>query len=216
MNALFDGITFLNDLSSTSGGTLACEPAYPVTGTSHDAVWIVLRSEAAQERSGGEPALAALYSSILESRTFEEALVRNLAIKLGHPSLSADIHPGAQFGKGVFPDHATGFVAGETVVIEDNVSILHGVTLGGSGTEKGGRHPKVRTGVLIGSGAQIIGGIEIGAYSKIAAGSFVTETVPPKCIAVGVPARIIEGAGSNNPAHSMNQCLARDTYDAFN
>jgi serine O-acetyltransferase len=127
-----------------------------------------------------------------------------------------DIHPGAKIGKGVFLDHATGFVAGETVVIEDDVSILHGVTLGGTGTDKGERHPKVRTGVLIGAGAQIIGDIEIGAYSKIASGSFVTESVPPRCTAVGVPARILQGAGSSIPAETMDQQLAQGTYESFN
>jgi serine O-acetyltransferase len=127
-----------------------------------------------------------------------------------------DIHPAAMLGKGIFLDHATGFVAGETVLIEDDVSILHGVTLGGTGTGKGQRHPKVRTGVLIGAGAQILGPIEIGAYSKIAAGSLVTHSVPPRSTAVGVPARIIEGAGSENPAQSMNQALAEGTYETFN
>ncbi len=107
-------------------------------------------------------------------------------------------------------------MAGETVVIEDDVSILHGVTLGGTGTDKGDRHPKVRTGVLIGAGAQIIGNIEIGAYSKIASGSFVTESVPPRCTAVGVPARIVQGAGSNIPAETMDQQLAQGTYEFFN
>ncbi len=127
-----------------------------------------------------------------------------------------DIHPGAKIGRGVFLDHATGFVAGETAVIEDDVSILHGVTLGGTGTDKSDRHPKVRTGVLIGAGAQIIGNIEIGAYSKIASGSFVTESVPPRCTAVGVPARIVQGAGSNIPAETMDQQLAQGTYEFFN
>ncbi|MGO9172457.1 MAG: serine O-acetyltransferase EpsC [Rhodomicrobium sp.] len=126
-----------------------------------------------------------------------------------------DIHPAAQFGKGIFLDHATGFVAGETVIVEDDVSILHGVTLGGSGIAKGERHPKIRTGVLIGAGAQILGNIEIGAFSKIAAGSLVTQSVPPRCTAVGVPARIIQGAGSANPAQSMDQRLAEGTYESF-
>ena len=126
-----------------------------------------------------------------------------------------DIHPAASFGFGIFLDHATGFVAGETVIVENNVSILHGVTLGGSGIEKGQRHPKVRTGVLIGSGAQILGPIEIGAYSKIAAGSLVTKPVPPHSTAVGVPARIIEGACAENPAESMNQALTEGTYESF-
>ncbi len=126
-----------------------------------------------------------------------------------------DLHPGAKIGNGVFLDHATGFVAGETVVIEDNVSILHGVTLGGSGTEKTDRHPKIRTGVLLGAGAQIVGNIEIGAYSRVAAGSFVTQPVPPRCTAVGVPARIIKGAGTDNPAKTMDEHLSQATYEFF-
>ena len=127
----------------------------------------------------------------------------------------ADIHPAAQFGKGIFLDHATGFVAGETVVIEDDVSILHGVTLGGGGVGTGDSHPKIRSGVLIGAAAVIIGNIEIGAHSRIAAGSLVLESVPQRCTAVGVPARIFEGAGSENPARSMNQAFASGTYDSF-
>jgi serine O-acetyltransferase len=126
-----------------------------------------------------------------------------------------DIHPGAVIGRGFFLDHATGFVAGETVVIEEDVSVLHGVTLGGTGIQKTDRHPTVRTGVLIGAGAIILGDIEIGAFSKIASGSFVTQSVPPRCTAVGVPARIIEGAGSTNPAQSMDQHLALGTYESF-
>ena len=143
---------------------------------------------------------------------------RDIALYLQSRSseiFQTDIHPGAQIGKGVFLDHATGFVAGETVVIEDNVSILHGVTLGGTGTEKTDRHPKIRTGVLIGAGAQLIGNIEIGAYSRIAAGSFVTQPVPPRCTAVGVPARIIKGAGTDNPAETMDETLEQETYEFF-
>jgi serine O-acetyltransferase len=144
---------------------------------------------------------------------------RNMALYLQCQSsavFGADIHPAARFGSGIFLDHATGFVAGETVVIEDDVSMLHGVTLGGSGIEKGERHPKIRTGVLIGAGAQILGDVEIGAYSRIAAGSLVTQSVPPRSTAVGVPARIIEGTGSPNPAHSMEQNLAGTSYESFN
>ena len=143
---------------------------------------------------------------------------RNLALYLQSRSsevFQTDIHPGARVGKAIFLDHATGFVAGETAVIEDNVSILHGVTLGGTGTAKTSRHPKVRTGVLIGAGAQLIGDIEIGAYSKIAAGSFVTQSIPARCTAVGVPARIIEGTGSASPAQSMEQGLELGAYESF-
>jgi serine O-acetyltransferase len=263
---------------------------------SEDETWHRLRGEA-QEALDLDASLALLYAPILESPTFEQALIRRLAALLGDPFLPAqalssillnqihhephiglamradilavierdpassrllepflffkgyaaiqthrfahclwtrekrdlafflqsrssevfqtDIHPAAALGKGIFLDHATGFVAGETVLIEDNVSILHGVTLGGSGTGKGQRHPKVRTGVLIGAGAQILGPIEIGAYSKIAAGSLVTQSIPPRSTAVGVPARIIDGAGSENPAESMDQALAEGTYESF-
>jgi serine O-acetyltransferase len=131
-------------------------------------------------------------------------------------AFGTDIHPAAVFGRGIFLDHATGFVAGETVIIEDDVSMLHGVTLGGSGIEKGERHPKIRTGVLIGAGAQILGNVEVGAYSRIAAGSLVTQSVPARSTAAGVPARIIEGAGSPNPARTMDQALAGTTYESFN
>jgi hypothetical protein len=92
---------------------------------------------------------------------------------------------------------------------------LAGLLLGGTGTQQGDRHPKIRTGVLIGAGAHLIGGIEVGAYSKIAAGSFVSESVPSRCTAVGVPARIVEGAGSKNPAKSTDQKLSEGTYESF-
>src|SRR5271166_5626044 len=107
---------------------------------------------------------------------------RDMALYLQSKSSEAfqtDIHPAATIGAGVLLDHATGFVAGETVLIEDNVSILHGVTLGGTGIKTGQRHPQIRTGVLIGAGAHILGDVEIGAYSKIAAGTLVTQSVPP-------------------------------------
>ncbi len=276
------------DFPTLSSEALTSEPVNQEANTAEETIWGKLRAEAAEARIR-EPLLATLYGSILDSRSFEDALARSLVRRLVHPSFPAedlkrilfealykdssigeaagadlsavverdpasgrllepflffkgyaaiqthrlthwhwtagnrnvalylqsrssevfqtDIHPGAQIGKGVFLDHATGFVAGETVVIEDNVSILHGVTLGGTGTEKTDRHPKIRTGVLIGAGAQVIGNIEIGAYSRIAAGSFVTQPVPPRCTAVGVPARIIKGAGTDNPAQTMDETL---------
>ncbi len=103
---------------------------------------------------------------------------------------SVDIHPAARIGKAILIDHATGIVIGETAVVEDNVSLLHEVTLGGTGKDVGDRHPKVRKGVLIGVGAKILGNIEIGEGAKIAAGSVVLKSVPPHTTAVGVPARI--------------------------
>jgi serine O-acetyltransferase len=118
-----------------------------------------------------------------------------------------DIHPAVKMGQGIFFDHATGIVVGMTAVIEDDVSILQGVTLGGTGKETGDRHPKIRRGVLIGAGAEILGNIEVGSCSKVAAGSVVLKPVP-KCVTVaGVPARIVGEAGCAEPSRSMDQLL---------
>lgn len=119
-----------------------------------------------------------------------------------------DIHPAAVIGKSVFIDHATGVVIGATCVIEDEVSMLHGVTLGGTGNARGDRHPKVRRGVLIGAGAKILGNIEIGRCALIAAGSVVLDSVPPNKTVAGVPARIVGDAGCAEPALAMDQVLA--------
>ena len=118
-----------------------------------------------------------------------------------------DIHPAAKIGRGIMMDHATGIVIGETAVVEDDVSMLHGVTLGGTGKEKGDRHPKVRRGVLISAGAKILGNIEIGEYSRVGAGSVVLKSVPPGCTVAGVPARVIGCAGSDRPSQTMNQVI---------
>ena len=116
-----------------------------------------------------------------------------------------DIHPGAVIGKGIFIDHGTGVVIGETAVVEDGVSMLHGVTLGGTGKERGDRHPKVRRGVLLGAGAKVLGNNEIGACAKIAAGRVVLDPVPAGCTAAGVPARIIGCVDVPEPALEMDQ-----------
>lgn len=115
-----------------------------------------------------------------------------------------DIHPAARIGMGIFVDHATGLVIGETAVVEDDVSILHEVTIGGTGKEKGDRHPKIRHGVLIGAGAKILGNVEVGRGAKIGAGSIVLSHVPPFRTAVGVPARIVGRLGYGEPAYSMD------------
>ena len=125
-----------------------------------------------------------------------------------------DINPAARIGKGVFLDHATSLVVGETCVIEDNVSILQGVTLGGTGKETGDRHPKIRHGVLIGAGAKILGNIEIGHCARVAAGSVVLSPVPHNKTVAGVPARIVGEAGCAEPARDMNQILAEKALDA--
>ncbi len=116
-----------------------------------------------------------------------------------------DIHPAAHIGNGIMVDHATGVVVGETAVIEDNVSLLHEVTLGGTGKDTGDRHPKVRNGVLIGAGAKILGNVEIGRGSKVGAGSVVVEDVPAHVTVVGVPAQVVGAADSEMPALGMNQ-----------
>lgn len=119
-----------------------------------------------------------------------------------------DIHPAARIGKGVFLDHATGVVIGATSIVEDDVSMLHGVTLGGTGRTRGDRHPKVRRGVLIGAGAKVLGNIEIGRCAMIAAGSVVLDPVPPNKTVAGVPARIVGDAKCAEPALAMDQMLA--------
>ncbi|HML08342.1 MAG TPA: serine O-acetyltransferase [Xanthobacteraceae bacterium] len=118
-----------------------------------------------------------------------------------------DIHPAARIGRGIFLDHATGLVVGETAVIEDDVSMLHGVTLGGSGKEAGDRHPKIRYGVMIGAGAKILGNIEVGHCARIAAGSVVLTPVPNNVTVAGVPAKVVGRAGCPEPARLMDQML---------
>lgn len=118
-----------------------------------------------------------------------------------------DINPAAKFGRGIFLDHATGFVVGETAVIEDDVSILHGVTLGGTGKENEDRHPKIRHGVLIGAGAKILGNIEVGHCARIASGSVVLKPVPHNTTVAGVPARVVGTAGCAEPSRTMDHMI---------
>ena len=124
-----------------------------------------------------------------------------------------DIHPAVKMGQGIFFDHATGIVIGMTALIEDDVSILQGVTLGGTGKETGDRHPKIRQGVLIGAGAEILGNIEVGRCSKVAAGSVVLKAVPKGVTVAGVPARIVGEAGCAEPGRAMNQLIAANAFD---
>lgn len=122
-----------------------------------------------------------------------------------------DINPAVPMGRGIFLDHATGLVIGATASIGDDVSILQDVTLGGTGKESGDRHPKIRRGVLIGAGAKILGNIEIGNCSRVAAGSVVLQPVPPNSTVAGVPARIVGKAGCAEPARTMDQLVNEDT-----
>ncbi len=122
-----------------------------------------------------------------------------------------DIHPAARIGKGIMIDHAHSIVIGETAVVGDNVSMLHSVTLGGTGKEKEDRHPKIGDEVLIGAGASVLGNISVGCCSRIAAGSVVLEDVPPAVTVAGVPAKVVGTAGCDHPSVTMNQLLGGKT-----
>ncbi len=117
-----------------------------------------------------------------------------------------DINPATKIGRGIFIDHGTGVVIGATAVIDDDVSLLQGVTLGGTGKEKGDRHPKIRRGVLLSVGSKVLGNIEVGACSRVAAGSVVLKPVPPNTTVAGVPARVVGWSPcEGTPAHNMDQ-----------
>ena len=119
-----------------------------------------------------------------------------------------DIHPAARIGGGILIDHATAIVIGETAVVGDNVSMLHEVTLGGTGNQTGDRHPKVMHGVLIGAGAKILGNVTIGEGAKVGAGSVVLGDVPRRCTVAGVPAKPVGGTGCDAPALDMDHSLS--------
>ncbi|MFP4283614.1 MAG: serine O-acetyltransferase [Opitutales bacterium] len=136
-----------------------------------------------------------------------QALARYLQSSISQV-FGVDIHPAARIGGGILLDHATGIVIGETALVEDHVSMLHEVTLGGTGKQRGDRHPKVRRGVLIGAGAKLLGNIEIGECAKIGAGSVVLDDVPAHTTVVGVPARVV-GEAPEDPAGCMEHALRR-------
>lgn len=118
---------------------------------------------------------------------------------------AVDIHPAARLGRGIMLDHATGVVIGETATVGDDCSLLHAVTLGGSGKQTGDRHPKIGSCVLIGAGAKVLGNIHVGNCSRIAAGSVVLQDVPPHVTVAGVPARVVGPAGTAEPGRMMDQ-----------
>lgn len=121
-----------------------------------------------------------------------------------------DIMPPAQLGKGIFIDHATGVVIGSTAVVGDDCSILHGVTLGGTGKEGGDRHPKIGNCVLLGAGASVLGNITIGDCSRIAAGSLVLKNIPKNVTVAGIPGKVVGVAGCSEPSRTMNQIITED------
>jgi serine O-acetyltransferase len=126
--------------------------------------------------------------------------------------LGVDIHPAAKMGQGIMLDHGSGLVIGETAVVEDEVSILQNVTLGGTGKETGDRHPKIRRGALIGAGAKILGNIEVGIGAKVGAGSVVVAPVAPHTSVAGVPARPVGKPNTDLPGISMEQSITEPEY----
>ena len=124
-----------------------------------------------------------------------------------------EIHPAMKAGRRLFIDHGMGIVIGETAELGDDVSIYQGVTLGGTGAERGDRHPKIGNGVLLGAGAKVLGNIKIGDYAKVASGSVVLKPVPAHCTAAGVPARLVNCPTCDEPARSMDHTLADAVYD---
>jgi serine O-acetyltransferase len=134
-------------------------------------------------------------------------LARHLQARISEV-FAIDIHPAARLGRGIMLDHGTGIIIGETAVVEDDVSILQEVTLGGTGKAGGDRHPKIRRGVLIGAGAKILGNIEVGEGAKVGAGSIVLEAVEPFTTVVGVPARPVGARHTSLPALTMDHALS--------
>ena len=130
-------------------------------------------------------------------------------------AFGVDIHPNAKIGKGIMIDHAHSIVIGETAVVGDNVSMLHSVTLGGTGKEDGDRHPKIGNGVMIGAGAKILGNIEVGENARVAAGSVVLRDVPAHSTVAGVPARVVRTTTPEQPSQTMEQILDGLTFESF-
>ncbi|MEM0910137.1 MAG: serine O-acetyltransferase [Pseudomonadota bacterium] len=187
-----------------------------VESAMHDALAVVSR----------DPAVSSLLTVIMHFKGYQALQVHRLAHLLWHKGrvelalfmqsrsssvFSVDTHPAAKIGQGVMLDHATGIVIGETAVVENNVSILQNVTLGGTGNEQGDRHPKIREGVMIGSGAKILGNIEVGAGSKVGAGSVVLDSVPAGVTVAGVPAKVVGKPTCPMPCESMQQNVLEDT-----
>lgn len=121
-----------------------------------------------------------------------------------------EIHPGATIGKGLFIDHGSGVIIGETAIVGDNVTLYQGVTLGGNGKETGKRHPTIKDNVMVSAGAKIIGSFTVGENSKIGAGSVVLEEVPPNCTVVGIPGRVVRQKNMKVPRNSMDHCHLPD------
>lgn len=159
------------------------------------------------------PGFWALWIHRLITHPLYEARLKTLARLFNFMArflTGADIHPGAQFGSGIFIDHAHGVVIGETAIVGDNVTLLHQVTLGGTGKETGKRHPTIEDGVLLGAGAKVLGNIVVGKNSRIGAGSVVLHEVPAESTVVGVPGRVVASGGQRLPAQQLDQTTLPD------
>jgi serine O-acetyltransferase len=204
-------------LGALARGAFADDPAILVAAAS-DLAAITTRDPAAQNIS--TPFLYYKGFHALEWHRVGNFLWRQGRREIAHflqsrvsEVFAVDIHPAVPFGTGVFIDHGTGLVVGETSVIGNDVSILQEVTLGGTGKERGDRHPKVRDGVLLSAGAKVLGNIEIGRNAKVGAGSVVLTDVPPCATVAGVPARIVGWCRETTPAHAMDQSLPERAAD---
>lgn len=170
-----------------------------------------------------DPACTSFLHALVNYKGFQALQAHRISHKLLHDgraelaawlanrvsfALGPDIHPAAKLGRGVLVDHGSGVVIGETAIVEDNVSIMQNVTLGGTGNEVGDRHPKIAQGVMIGSGAKILGNVKVGAMSKVAAGSVVLKDVLPNCTVAGIPAKVVRWHQSEQvPSQSMDQSI---------
>lgn len=143
----------------------------------------------------------------------DRQILANYMQSRGSEVFAVDIHPAARFGRGIFFDHATGIVVGETATIDDDVSILQGVTLGGTGKEGGDRHPKIRSGVMISAGSKVLGNIVIGEGAKIGANSVVLKDVERHTTMVGVPGRAVGGTVDEKPSLTMDQSFDCESFD---
>lgn len=137
----------------------------------------------------------------LAGHTFRARMISQKAVR----RTGIEIHPGATIGKGLFIDHGTGVVIGETTIIGDNVTLYQGVTLGGTGKEQGKRHPTLKDGVMVSAGAKLLGSFTVGENAKIGAGSVVLDAVPPNCTVVGVPGRVVRRANRKPLNVEMDQ-----------
>lgn len=214
---LANGVLGIGVLAQTFGRVIEAQPS--ISAALRADIAAVLERDPACERLI-EPFLYFKGFHAIETHRFAHWLwtngERDFALYLQSRSsdvFQTDIHPAARFGTGIFLDHATGLVVGETTVIEDDVSLLQDITLGGTGKEARDRHPKVRRGAMIGAGAKILGNIEIGSFARIAAGALVLSSVPPNATVAGIPAKVVRASEKSLESQALDQILKRLSYE---